>query len=257
MTDSVTVSLPAFQRFQLAFTAHLRDPKNNRAPAGVTREHMAVYEEIVFNNLFESVSACFPVARKVLGKRLWLKLNQAFMRDYSASDPLFRRIPQQFLHFLEQASPELQALLPPYTQNLCHYEWVELLVASTQPAAGPEIIDADGDLACSRPAFAPGMQLLAYDYPVHRISPRYKPTQQQSTQLLVFLNANDAVKFTELNAVTYRLIELLRNTPATGREAILQVAMELQHPEPERMIEFGLAILQDLRHQGVIIGTQA
>ena len=73
--------LPSFQRYQLAFTARLRDPENQPPLTGVPDERMAVYEEIVFNNLFESVSACFPVASKVLGKRKWLKLNQAFMRD--------------------------------------------------------------------------------------------------------------------------------------------------------------------------------
>ena len=29
-----------------------------------------IYKEIVFNNLFESVSACFPVAQKTLGNKL-------------------------------------------------------------------------------------------------------------------------------------------------------------------------------------------
>jgi hypothetical protein len=61
--------LPSFQRYQLAFTARLRDPKSQPPLTGVPNERMAVYEEIVFNNLFESVSACFPVASKVLGKR--------------------------------------------------------------------------------------------------------------------------------------------------------------------------------------------
>ena len=73
--------LPSFQRYQLAFTARLRDPHKQPPIAGVPRERMAVYEEIVFNNLLESVSACFPVAQKVLGKRKWLKLVQAFLRE--------------------------------------------------------------------------------------------------------------------------------------------------------------------------------
>lgn len=256
MADSNTTQLPSFQRFQMAFTARLRDPQRNLPPAGVPRERMAVYEEIVFNNLFESVSACFPVARKVLGKRLWLKLTQAFMRDYAANDPLFRKIPEQFLQYLDQASPDLQALLPPYTKNLCHYEWVELLVASTPHTSKPDNIAADGDFANSKPVFVASMQLLDYDYAVHKISTRYKPDQQESTQLLVFLNADDEVKFIEVNAVTYRLISLLHNCGYTGSEALMLLAKELQHPEPERMLDFGLAILQDLHDQGVIIGTR-
>lgn len=256
MADATSTELPEFQRYQLAFTARLRDPQNNLPPAGVPDDRMAVYEEIVFNNLFESVSACFPVARKVLGKHVWLKLTQAFMREYSANDPLFRKIPEQFLQFLDQTSSDLQAQIPPYIKSLCHYEWIELLVASAPYTAKPANIDTDGDFVRSIPVFVPSMQLLDYDYAVHKISPSHKPNQEESTQLLVYLNADDEVKFIELNAVTYRLISLLHSSGYTGSEALMQLAMELQHPEPARMIDFGLAILKDLKGQGVIIGTR-
>ena len=251
----MTPALPNFQRYQLAFTARLRDPKNQAQLAGVPNERMAVYEEIVFNNLFESVSACFPVARKVLGKRKWLKLNQAFMRDYSANSPLFRKIPEQFLEFMNNANTELQALLPPYLNSLLHYEWIELFVASSAEVTQLKSIDTEDDLSKSIPAFAPSMQLLNYDYAVHKISLRHKPKQPESTQLLVFLNADDQVKFIELNAVTYRLISLMQSQSVTGRQALTLLAKQLQHPQPESIIEFGLSILEDLRSQGVIIGT--
>jgi hypothetical protein len=251
----MNTELPGFQRYQLAFTARLRDPKNQPLLAGVPHDCMAVYEEIVFNNLFESVSACFPVASKVLGKRKWLKLTQAFMRDYSASSPLFRKIPEHFLQFLNNADPELQALLPPYLNSLCHYEWIELFVASSPYTTKLNDIEPDGDLGNNKPVFAPTMQLLNYDYAVHKISPRHKPKQPESTQLLVFLNTEDQVKFIQLNSVTYRLISLLQDAPVTGRQALTLVAKELQHPQPERIIEFGLSILEDLQRQGVIIGT--
>ncbi|HEY9210097.1 MAG TPA: putative DNA-binding domain-containing protein [Methylotenera sp.] len=251
----MTAELPGFQRYQLAFTARLRDPHNQPPLAGVPNERMAVYEEIVFNNLFESVSACFPVASKVLGKHKWLKLNQAFMRDYSASSPLFRKIPEQFLQFLNNADPALQALLPPYLNSLCHYEWIELFVASSPDTTKPNDVEPEGNLRNSKPVFNPTMQLLNYDYAVHKISPRHKPRQPESTQLLVFLNTDDQVKFIQLNPVTYRLISLLQNAPLTGKQALTLLAKELQHPQPESIIEFGLSILEDQRNQGVIIGT--
>jgi len=250
----MTAELPSFQRYQLAFTARLRDSKNAPPLAGVPRERMAVYEEIVFNNLFESVSACFPIASKVIGKRKWLKLNQAFMRDYSAHSPLFRKIPEQFLQYLNKPRAELQQLMPDYLNNLCHYEWVELLVSGIEEA-NPQGLQPDGDLATDKPVFSATMQLLNYDYAVHKITPRKKPQHKASTQLLVYRNADDMVKFIELNALTYRLISLLLNEAITGKQALTLLAKELQHPQPESIIEFGLSILEDLRSQGVIIGT--
>lgn len=252
----MTTNLPSFQRYQLAFTARLRDPSKQPRIEGVPIQRMAVYEEIVFNNLFESVSACFPVAQKVLGKRTWLKLTRTFLREYSAHNPLFRKIPEQFLEFIANPTPELQQLLPPYLTSLCHYEWIELYVAYMQaPECNTKTIKPEGDLGKHQPVFTATMQLLDYEYAVHKISSRRKPKQKESTQLLVYRNNEDAVKFVELNAVTYKLITLLQKEAITGEQALTFLANELKHPQPESIIQFGLGILEDLRSQGIIVGV--
>ena len=98
----MTNDTPYFQRYQQAFTAYIRDPLQQPRPAGVAAKRMNVYKEIVFNNLFESVSACFPVAQKVLGKRAWLALVRRFFRDHSANSPIFRQIPEEFVIYLKK-----------------------------------------------------------------------------------------------------------------------------------------------------------
>lgn len=247
--------LPDFQRYQLAFTAHLRDPDQEAIPTGVSAEGMAVYEEIVFNNLFESIGTCFPVARKVLGKRIWQRLVRAFMRDHAANSPLFRHIPEQFLHFLMHANAALLDELPPYTHNLCHYEWIELCVASSMETAFSEKVNPTGNLAERRPVFTSTLQLLHYDYPVHKISPHHIPSEPHSTQLLVYLNTQDTVKFIEINAVTYQLLTLLKHHVLSGKQALTLLAQEIPHLAPQHVMEFGLQTLQMLREQGIIIGT--
>ncbi len=246
--------LASFQQYQLAFTQHLRDPKVYARPAGVTVRGIAVYEEIVFNNLFESVSACFPVAQKVLGKRAWLQLTKGFMREHSANSPIFREIPEEFLSYLAT-----QEKLPAYLNSLCHYEWIELAVSVmdsrlAQEVINQEPIDPAGDLLQQTIVFNPAMQLLNYDYDVQNISPKYKPETQVSTQLLVFRNAEDVVKFVELNPVTYRLVALLQ-AGQTGGAALKLISQELEHSEPEAIIQFGLEILEDFKHQGIILGV--
>lgn len=251
----MTNALPSFQRYQQAFCAHLRDPMCHPQPENVPTERMAVYKEIVFNNLFESVSACFPVAQKVLGKRAWLKLTKTFLREHSANSPLFREIPEEFLKFLAT-----QADLPPYLGDLCHYEWVELQVMFMPDALEftnvAYKIDAAGDLLAHQPVFTPAMQLLSYNYAVQKIAPRHVPKEKCSTHLLVYRNADDVVKFIELNAVTYKLIESLQLNAITSEHALTLIANELEHPQPETIIQFGLEILEQLRSQGVILGIK-
>ncbi len=251
----MSADLPSFQRYQLAFTAYIRDPLHQPRPQGVPVNRMDVYKEIVFNNLFASVSACFPVAQKVLGKRAWLKLTQAFLREHAANTPIFRQIPEEFLSFLANVNSEIQPL-PPYLISLCHYEWVELLVASmATPKLENETINPTGDLLMAPPAFTPAMQLLHYDYAVHKISPRSKPKQIQSTQLLVYRNTEDHVKFLELNPVTFRLLSLLQQNTNTGKQALILLANELGEADSDRIIQFGLQTMEELRSQGVITGT--
>ncbi|HSH54293.1 MAG TPA: putative DNA-binding domain-containing protein [Methylotenera sp.] len=248
---STTKYLPSFQRYQQTFSAYIRDPINQPRPKDVPVERIAVYEEIVFNNILEAISACFPVAQKVIGKAGWLKLVRAFLRDHSANSPIFRKIPEEFLSFLAT-----QQNLAPYIPSLCHYEWVELAVGSSEATVDRHSIDAIGDLLEHQPALVPAMQLLNYEFAVHKISARNKPKDKVNTQLLVYRDAEDSVKFIELNNVTYRLIELLQQGTTTGRQALTIIASDLAHPQPESVIQFGLEILEDLRHQGIILGVR-
>ncbi|MES2181889.1 MAG: putative DNA-binding domain-containing protein [Pseudomonadota bacterium] len=247
-------NLPSFQRYQLAFSAHIRDPVHQPRPQHVPARRMAVYKEIVLNNLLEAISACFPVAQKTLGKRAWLKLVRSFLCDHSANTPIFREIPEEFLAYLHTLND-----IPPYLASLCHYEWMELFVASSMTSTDATIrkITATDDLLEYQIVFVATMQILSYNYAVQKISPRYKPSEQVSTQLLMYRDAEFIVRFVELNSVTYRLIELLQQAPTTGRQALTTIADELAHPEPETVVQFGLGVLQDLKTQGIIIGVTA
>ena len=252
----MTMDIPSFQQYQLAFTAYIRDPLNKPRPNNVEPNRIDVYKEIVFNNLFESVSACFPVAQKVIGTRMWLKLIRGFFQEHSSSTPIFRKIPEEFLNYLASKNSLVSENIPPYLSNLCHYEWVELLASTMvdNDSIDKREIIPTGNLCNNFPAFTPTMQLLNYDYAVQKISPHYKPEEKTYTQLIVYRNAEYSVKFIELNTLTFRLIEILKQEKLNCSQALALLAQEVNHPGPESIIEFGLMILEDLRQQGVILG---
>lgn len=237
-----------FQRYQLAFTAHIRNPKTNKKPAQVDDARMAVYREIVFTNILNVVSTCFPVCVQVLGERDWEKLLRQFFAKYQATTPIFREIPQQFLQFLNTAKE-----LPIYFQALAHYEWVELAVSS-QPTTPPKLSKTP-DFLNEKPVLASANKLLQYDYAVHKISARHKPKTNTKTYLLVFRNLENKVKFIELNPVTFQLLALIDENNMTGKQALIRLAEELQHPDANAVIQFGLEILQDLAKQKAIVGS--
>lgn len=251
----MTKNTLSFQQYQQAFTAYIRDPQNRPKPTNVKAKGMDVYKEIVFNNLFESVSACFPVAQKVIGKRAWLKLIRGFFREHSSSTPIFRKIPEEFLAYLSNAHALTSESFPPYLTSLCHYEWIELLVSTMANEVDKPDINTVGDLRMNQPAFAHTMQLLNYEYAVQKISPRYKPKEKVTTQLLVYRNTEFEVKFIELNNITYRLIEILKQEKVSCEQALTMLAKEINQSQTESIIQFGLDLLEDLRSQGVILGV--
>jgi uncharacterized protein len=256
-TDMSTKSeLPAFQQYQLAFSSHIRNPQLNKRPSGVEARRMQVYNELVYNNFEGFLLACFPVLRQVLGKRNWSKLVREFFTVHRCHTPFFRQIPDEFVHYLKNERGA-RAEDPAFLQDLAHYEWVELMLSVSNKEIDFAAIDPDGDLMQGQPALNPLLALQRYDYAVHRISPRFKPTLEQKTEthFAILRNIDDEVKFILINPISMRLLSLLQSTAHSGEEVLLQIAAEMQHPNPQVVLAGGLEIMQSLRESQVILGT--
>ncbi len=237
-----------FQHYQQQFTAHIREPAKHKKPAGVNAARMAVYTSAVFNNIFESVSVCFPVCQVALGKRAWRALVKEFVKNYAAASPIFREIPQQFLQFLSAQTSQ-----PMFLYQLAHYEWVELAVGSQ--LAETKKLSKKTDLLHEKPVLAPAHMLLEYDFAVHKIAKRKLAKTTEKTYLLVFRNAAFEIKFIELNPITFQLLQLIKENSMTGEQALLQLAQAMQHPNVDAVVAFGAEILTDLANQQAIIGS--
>mgnify|MGYP002085399302 CR=1 FL=1 len=233
---TMSAPLPEFQRFQYAFTAHIRDPKANACPRGVEAARMRVYRSLVYNNVESFLLTCFPVLRKVLGTRRWRRLVRAFLAMHRSRSPFFREIPDEFIQFLqtEWTSP---ADYPEFMLELAHYEWVELVLSVSTDTPDWDRIDPGGSLLEQRPALNPALANLCYRWPVHRISPRARTMP------------------IETNAFTSRLMSLLETAEHTGQTALEIVATESHHPSPEVVIQGGLAIMRDLQARGALLGV--
>ena len=246
-----------FQHYQQAFTAHIRNPTAHKKPAGVVSARMAVYRSAVFNNIFESVSVCFPVCEAAMGKRAWRALLKDFVKYYPAQSPIFREIPQQFLQFLNVMKPEAIKMLPVFLSQLAHYEWVELAIGSAVCSLEVTQINLSKqiDLLHEKPILAAAHMLLEYDFAVHKISKRKPAKTIEKTYLLVFRNTEFEVKFIELNPMTFQLLQLIKENNMTGEQALMCLAQAMQHPNTDAVIQFGAEILSDLTIQEAVIGS--
>jgi hypothetical protein len=247
-----------FQEYQRAFTARIRDPKHHARPAGANVQRMKVYEELLWNNLEGFLLSCFPVCRKVLGKRRWEHLARDFFRDHASHSPFFRQIPEEFLRYLQDEWTRPDDY-PEFLPELAHYEWVELALDTSDKSVDPAGYDATGDLLTGRPMLNPVLRVLAYRWPVQRLSPRYRPDHapDAATFLVAFRDAEFEVRFSEVNPATARLLgSLLEEENLTGAQALERLAEETGQSDRARFIAFGAQLLNELWRQGVILGAR-
>ncbi|MFT5132626.1 MAG: hypothetical protein ACI9SC_001093 [Gammaproteobacteria bacterium] len=248
----------SFKDIQYQFTAHIRDPENCSPPADIEDRRMQIYRDLLFNNVEDFLANSFPVLRKIMPKPGWHALIRDYFKIHQARTPLFPKMSQEFLQYLDQER-ELQSDDFPFMKELAHYEWLELAIFIDSRDLNMSGIDASGDLLRGIPLLSPLAWPFAYQYPVHKISPDYLPIEAptQATYLVVYRGHDDEVGFLELNPVSARLIEHLQaDLSQSGQQILEDIASELQHPDPQVVIDGGFAILQSMREKDIILGTQ-
>lgn len=250
-------SLQPFQHQQLDFTRTIRDPEYP-GPTTIPAERMALYRELFFNGFNDNLSSIFPVLRAITGDGDWDTLVRDFMVKHRCRTPLFTRIGEEFVDYLQNEREAAPGDYP-FMLELAHYEYAELAVAISDADRQMPDYDPNGDLLHARPVIAPTAWALSYRFPVHRIGPDYLPATppDEPTHLVIYRDHEDEVHFLEINAVTRRLFDLLQeNDCPSGLECLRRIAEELQHPQPQTVVEFGAQLLEEMRERHIVLGAR-
>lgn len=251
--------IPEFQKKQLEFAAHIRDPENVAAPSGIEDRRMAIYRQLFFNNLRNLLATMFPVLRKLHSDDAWHHFIRQFLRHHRAETPYFLQLPQEFVSFL-QNEYKLREDDYPFLVELAHYEYVELALATCEASNDLDGVDGEGDLLAGVPIKSELCWVYGYQYPVHRISTNFKPTAplEQPVFIAVYRRADDSVGFLELNAVSARLLEAIDANTAQqrGEDLLRKIAEELQYSDIAAFIEHGAAALEEMLRLEILTGTR-
>ncbi|RZL10426.1 MAG: DUF2063 domain-containing protein [Rubrivivax sp.] len=241
--------------FQMSLGRHVRDPRRAVAPEGVSRRRLAVYDELVFNNLQGLLEPCFPVIRSVLGRR-WTRLVRQFCREARCHTPLFREVPGEFLQWLLNADTCVS--LPPWARELAHYEWAELAVDTMAVEVTPSEGALDlppAHLLASAVRVNPSLLNLHYQWPVQRIGPAHRPRKPQATSVLIYRDRHDEVRFMAVEPASARLLHLLSAGGTTLAQAADAVALELGRTSPAALHAAALDQCRQWLASDVILGV--
>jgi hypothetical protein len=242
---------------QAAFAAHLRDPEHAPPPPGIEERRLQVYRDLFLAGLVGLLGGNFPVIRRILGADAWRALVRDFYREHHCTTPLFPEVPREFVQYVARRAADGRPD-PGWLPELAHYEWVELALDISEADVADVPHDRDGDLLAGVPVPSPLAWALAYAWPVHRLSPTHRPDAppRAPTFLLVHRDAGGRVRFDEINAATFRLLQRLdEHCGLSGREQLAALAAEAQAADVEAFVADGHAMLRRLHAQGIVLGT--
>ncbi|MCW8899968.1 MAG: putative DNA-binding domain-containing protein [Gammaproteobacteria bacterium] len=251
-------NLPLFKQMQYDFAAHIRNPALNQKPAAIEARRMKIYSDLFYNNVEDFIANTYPVLKSITAESDWHEMIRDYFSNHLSHTPLFPEMPREFLKYIE--TERNNANDPAFIKELAHYEWIELalMTSDLDQDINWDTIDTDGDLLNSQPVMSPLAWPLTYQYPVQNICSNFVPESPsaEATYLLIYRDLNDKVHFMELNPVTALLIQFINEkNNFTTKEILEKIASQLNHPEPDVVIQGGHQIIQDLKNRNVILGV--
>jgi uncharacterized protein len=247
-----------FLELERAFAAHLRDPAHNPAPEGIEDRRLKIYRDLFLNNVRNLLGGTFKLTRKLIGEAAWIELVREFYTSHPCRTPIFLELPGEFREWLAEERG-LRDGDPPFMLELAHYEWVDLALNFADAEDDAATIDANGDLLDGHPVVSSLAWPLAYRFPVHRISPDFRPSEAPAvpTFLVVHRDVAHQIQFSEINGLAARLLELLDGDgDLTGRQALTQIATEIEGAEVDAVLKQGTEILGRLVQEGIVLGAR-
>ena len=234
------------------FAAHLRDPDNSPAPAGIEDRRLEIYRGLVYRNVEGFIASGFPVLRSILDEGQWGALVRGFLREHRCHSPYFLDIGREFITYLME-NKDLASTEPPYLVQLCHYEWVELALDVADEEIPDNICDVSEPLDTVF-GVSPLVWRLHYDFPVHRISADNSAPEREpaGVHLLVYRNREDRVRFMEVNSIVSRLVQRMEEGERPGGEVLESLAHEIGYPDRGAFADYGREVLRELFDLGVL-----
>lgn len=266
-----------FQKFQDELTQFIRNPQKNPAPCGVPLNRASIYPGLVWNNVEDTLSNCFPVCKKILGNKKWEILVGSFLENHNCQRPFFRQIPDEFMDYLQSlslrasakqsrpGSPRLSGPrddvnnLPAFIPSLAHYEWIELKLFLEQGSFKVRPGLSVKKIINQIPVLNPVLNLVSYFYPVHQIGPKFQPEEKSPTPFyyIVYRDLKGKIEFMNINQMTAYLVSLLQKEKMTANNVLLKLARELKRENDSLFLNEGKKLLENFISKSVIVGFKS
>lgn len=237
----------AFQNVQEAFTSFIRG-KIALLPKGASFKQMKLYKTMVFNNLNEILSPCFPVLTSILPRSLWSELLEAFLENHHSTTPLYHQIARDFVSFLKEMT------LPnyPFCYALAHYEWTELELETQLEQDAPTKVTKSFQLLDTPLQLKSTARLLHYPFDVEHISKDYQPKDPIESFLLVHRDDQYKIQFIKINRLSHTLLNIMQEEKLTARHVIQRIKDYYPTLDLNYLISMGSIFIASLYDERIV-----
>ncbi len=177
-------------------------------------DRLSVYQSLVFNNIEDTCSKAFPIAKTFL-KEDWEKLIKNFIKNYKFTTPYLWEVPKDFIKYLEKINFFKNR---EFIYDLMIYEWIEIEVFNEDLPAFNEKFNW-----CEKYRISNSAKILSFKYPVHKIN-KVKDIKELkgSYFLIIYQNPeNYEIEYLEITPFLYQILERL------SENYVIDVAKEI------------------------------
>ena len=229
-----------FRELQEALAASVRF-KVNHEDLDVEPRRLAIYQRLVFNNLFGLLSGGYKKLRRAMGDEAFRQLVRAFLESGVSKTPYFAEISGEFLEwFIAREAPKWQ-------HELAEYERAGIVI---------DIDTMDWPTAeemKNRPQgvhFSPAIALFSFEYAIYEADDGLAPPKQP-TYILLYRNPHNKLRYKLLNAASFSLMALLlqeQDLNSALATLALTMSTDISHIQSP-----ALSLLAALQREGAVV----
>lgn len=258
-----------FKALQQQFALWIRQPDQQPMPEGIEARRLAVYRRLVHNNIYQFLSAGFPVLKRLLPPPQWQQLVTDFVAYHKAKSPYFSDMGREFVDFLalrDSTESSADDSFPAYIYELASYERMEvdaqfaMLDERYQQVSGADAVALLGECQWQLNASA---QLGQFKHPVAWLGldqngePLPTPEVNDNGYLLMVYRQpmHSKAQFLQLEPMTALVISSLQQHQQPQSLAAIQEQLRMLLPQwDDGAVNDGVERLCiNFIHQGVLL----
>ena len=236
-----------YQHIQEQFIAKCRGKKD--IPEFAPSDRMQVYEGLIADKIFASLTRAYPIAHAIIDKKKWMKIISDFICNYDMKSPYYWRMPESFYHYAKEKKLA-RSLRIPYLEDLLWFEWIEIEVYMMKDVLKPAI-KKEGNVLEDLLYMNPYHHFCLFSYPVFQ----KEATQKGQYHLIAYRHPEtDDVHYLKLSSYYRAVLQVLSQASFTGIEVLSHIADLFSLEKNCDFFAQASAFLQNLLQLGLIEG---